>query len=193
MVKSKVVVLVDSVEDAVKFYTEKLSFDLMDLALADGDSVMLASAVMRKGKFGITFRQPHVEELAAFSFIKRCANRCVYVTVDIKRDIERFFERCVKKGVKVTKTLSLFTSGAQGFIIRDPFGIELTFIQDTELTIIPAREVSLCGFTVDHDALFDSNYHDRLAQDAIDRLRTIGIVRRAAKKLIKTKLKELAA
>ncbi len=191
MMKSKVTVIVESVEDAVKFYTEKLAFDLINVEVTNQDPALLASATFRKGKFFVTFRRPRVEEFAAFSFIKRCASRCISVSVDLKRDVERFFKRCLKKNIKVIKELSPNMLGLQEFVIRDPFGLEITFVEKPEVAIIPARPTSLCGITINpQDMCNDEQYCSQKCNQIIEHLRELGIVRRAAKKLVKSKLKE---
>lgn len=193
MVKSKFIVIVESVEDAVKFYTEKLAFDLVDVATCEQDPTLLASASLRKSKLCISFRRPYIEEFAAFSFIKRCACRCISISVDLKRDIERFFNRCIKKNVKIIRPLSPYELGGHVFVVRDPFGIELTFIQRKELRLIPAQATTLCGINIDqHNIINDDTYSNQISDEIIEHLRGFGIVRRAAKKLVKTKMKELS-
>lgn len=193
--KSKLVVIVESVEDAIKFYTEKLSFDLLDVEIEQNKPSILLAATLKKGKFLITFRRPVVEEFAAFSFIKRCADRCISVSVELKRDIDRFFQRCIKKNVKVIRELNEKGCGSREFVIRDPFGLEVAFTQAKEPMIIPAREAQLCGFAFDHTSLAceGSRYCDEMSALIVEHLRSFGIVRRAAKKLVKTRIKELQA
>ena len=95
MIKSsELLVVVDSVEEAVKFYTEKMAFDLVDAQVSPENSNLLIAAHVRKGKCHIIFRAPQVEELADFSFIKRCASRCAGLYVEVKKGLDRCFERC---------------------------------------------------------------------------------------------------
>ena len=192
--KSKLVVIVESVEEAVRFYTEKLSFDLLDIQVEKNETTVLTWATLKKGKFVITFRRPCVEEFAAFSFIKRCADRCVTFSVDLKRDIDRFFQRCVKKNVKIIRELQENSLEHREFVIRDPFGLEIAFLQLKEQLIIPARETQLCSFFFcDQAQSLQEHMHDEAAAEAIEQLRSFGIIRRAAKKLVKARIKELHA
>ena len=83
MMKSgELVVVVESVRDAVKFYTEKLSFDVVLLETQEerGEHAIVA-ARLRKGKCFIHFRTATIDELAEFSVIKRCSSRCVLLQV----------------------------------------------------------------------------------------------------------------
>ena len=50
MKSSDLVLIVDSVEEAIKFYTEKLAFDLVEAQLNKEGSQSLVSAHLRKGK-----------------------------------------------------------------------------------------------------------------------------------------------
>ena len=128
MKSSELVIIVDSVEDAVKFYTEKLAFDVVELEVStDSGEPLLVAACLRKGKSFIRFRLPSVEELAEFSFIKRCASRCVGFSIPFKKGIERYFARCVKKGVKISQELCATSEAGmiQSFVMRDPFGTKI--------------------------------------------------------------------
>lgn len=188
MVKSsKVVLIVDSVEEAVKFYTEKLSFDLIDLEENKSGDNTLVSAHLRKDKCVISFRVPHVEELAEFSFIKRCASRCVGVAIFMKKGIDKYYERCSKKGLKIVSELKP-VNGVREFSLKDPYGVKLIF------TELEAEEKAKS--TIDIAGLFLSkNDVQRDLNAAVDqivaRLKPFGILRRTAKKLAKVKLKPL--
>jgi catechol 2,3-dioxygenase-like lactoylglutathione lyase family enzyme len=188
MVKSsKVVFIVDSVEEAVKFYTEKLSFDLIDLEEDKGGGNTLVSAHLRKDKCIVSFRAPQVEELAEFSFIKRCASRCVGVAVFMKKGIDKYYQRCSKKGLKIVSELKPI-NGCKEFSLRDPFGIKLIFIEPPA-EVKTQQAVSVAGLSVSRaDVQRDI---DATVDQIVARLKPFGILRRTAKKLAKIKLKPL--
>jgi hypothetical protein len=77
MMKScKPLFVVDSVENAVKFYSEKLGFDIVELAAKKEDGrCILEYAQLKKGKAFMGFRVPTTGELAEMSMIKHCAGR----------------------------------------------------------------------------------------------------------------------
>ena len=176
MMKScKTVIMVDSVEKAVKFYTEKLAFDLDELLFTDEGEKIISYAQVRKGKCFIMFKTPSVEELAEFSFIKRCTNRCVGMYIEMKKGLDKYFEKCNKKGVQVIHSIRQQPWGAKTFCIKDPFGLTLCFAQPTE------------GFIPEF-----KDFHGLSSQDLdemVKYLKTFGILRRAAKKYAKNWLK----
>lgn len=185
MKSSRIVLIVDSVEDAVKFYAEKLSFDLIDLEESkDGDNSLI-SAHLRKDKCFVSFRVPRIEELAEFSFIKRCASRCVGVTIFMKKGIEKYYQRCVKKNLKIVHELK---AGEKEFSLRDPFGIKLVFTEvESESKVastvnVAGISITRAGLQADQDGTFDQ---------IVARLKQFGILRRTAKKFAKVKLKPL--
>ena len=104
---SKVSLIVDSVEEAVKFYTEKLGFDVTCLTVKNEAERSLSFTELKKGKFHIMFRVPNVEEYAEFSFIKRCVSRCVGSYVMIKKGLDKYYNRC-KKVFCYTKDTACF-------------------------------------------------------------------------------------
>src|SRR5260221_12819284 len=117
MMKSgELLVIVDSVEEAIKFYTEKLAFDIARVEASRDVVNTLHSAHLRKGKCGLIFRTPLVEELAEFSFIKRCGSRCIGFNVEMKKGIDKYFQRCQKKGLKTTELKD--HDGLQQFTLR---------------------------------------------------------------------------
>src|SRR3954462_9740391 len=93
--------VVDSVEKAIKFYTEKLGFDVSHLELEQDARQTLSFAQVHKGKLAVQFRIPAVEELAEFSLIKRCGTRGAGVYVQMKKGLTKYFERCKRKGITV--------------------------------------------------------------------------------------------
>lgn len=186
MKSSELLIIVDSVEEAVKFYTEKLAFDIVDLQLSKESPGTLQTAHVRKGKCFVSFRTPLVEELAEFSFIKRCASRCVGLYVEMKKGVEKYFDRCQKKGLKVVSDLKGMPDGSKNFAIRDPFGIKLVFNQVPEKGQVRVAP-DLLGMHVDRQ-----KKESVLMGDMIDHLKKFGVLRRSAKKYSKLKLKQIA-
>lgn len=183
------VVVVDIVEEAVKFYTEKLGFDIVDLFADKEGAVRLRFACLRKGKCFIKFRTPLVEELADFSFIKRCASRCVSVQAEMKKGLDKYFVRCQKKGVKVVSEPENCTEmGMRFFSVRDPFGVTLVFTQTLEEASKMTGEVDFCGMVVTKSQAKESQTIDRV----VLHLKGFGILRRSAKKFAKLKIKEIS-
>ncbi len=186
MIKSsKTVVLVDSVETAVKFYTEKLAFDVVDLEInKEENEHALAYALLRKGKCYILFKIPRIEELAEFSFIKRCASRCVGIFSEIKKGLDKYFAKCAKKGVTVINEPEDCTeSGFRMFSIKDPFGLKLTFAEP--LPDFKEEYKDFAGLEI-HKAGKEDTV---LIEEMVKHLKTFGILRRASKKFAKLWLK----
>ena len=187
MKSSELVIIVDSVEEAVKFYTEKLAFDLVDAQASKENRNSLLSAHIRKGKCFITFRTPYVEELAEFSFIKRCASRCIGLYIEMKKGLDRYFARCRKKGLNVLSEPKDTPDGYRNFTIRDPFGIKLIFAQPREGVVIKPN-ADFVGMNINlHSGAKEAD----LIADMIYHLKGMGILRRAGKKFAKLKIKQL--
>ena len=187
MIKSsELVIVVDSVEEAVKFYTEKLAFDLIDAQASKENQYTLLSAHIRRGKCYITFRTPYVEELAEFSFIKRCASRCIGLYIEMKKGIDTYFERCQKKDIRVLSEPKNTPDGYRSFSLRDPFGNKLTFAQMREQSTLITNNDFL-GMSID---LSKNNRQSELVMPMVEHLRKFGILRRASKKFAKLKLKQ---
>lgn len=188
----KVVVVVDSVEEAVKFYTEKLAFDLVNIEVSqDAGRQVLVAAHLRKGKSFIAFRVPSIEELAEFSFIKRCASRCVSLVVDIKRGLAKYYQRCQKKGLKIVQDLVSTSSGEKEFSLRDPFGVKLTFVEPLDKKV-PMSKLDFIGLSIKKsDVSSKSTEQTKLVDQLAAQLKVFGISRRSGKKFAKLKLKEL--
>jgi uncharacterized glyoxalase superfamily protein PhnB len=192
MKSSELVLIVETVEEGVKFYTEKLGFDIVDLQESSENGRHLIFARLHKGKCSIILRAPLVEELAAFSFIKRCVNRCTGVYFEMKKGLEKYYQRCVKKGVKVVGELKKTEFGNMAFVIRDPFGVTITFAEPCAK--VNPQAFDIFGITIDKNALKSKNvvYAKATTDQLIGTLKEFGILRRASKKFAKAKLKELA-
>ncbi|KKQ11517.1 MAG: VOC family protein [Candidatus Babeliales bacterium] len=192
MKSSELVLIVETVEEGVKFYTEKLGFDIVDLQESSENGRHLIFARLHKGKCSIILRAPLIEELAAFSFIKRCVNRCTGIYVEMKKGLEKYYQRCIKKGVKVVGELKKSEFGNMEFSIRDPFGATLIFAEP--LAKDSHQSFDVFGITVDKNALKSKNsaYIKATSDQLISTLKEFGILRRASKKFAKSKLKELS-
>lgn len=190
MMKScETVVVVDSVEEAVKFYTEKLGFDIVDLMVNEEGGQHLGLARLRKGKCFIKFRVPLVEEFAEFSFIKRCASRCVCVYSEMKKGLDKYYARCQKKGVKIACDLKDCNEmGHRMFVVKDPFGIKLVFAEAGDDKALLKGEKNFVGMTVKPAQAKETQTQEQM----INHLKNFGILRRSAKKFAKLKAKEIA-
>jgi uncharacterized glyoxalase superfamily protein PhnB len=178
MKAGELVIIVESVNQAVKFYTEKLGFDINE-ALISSQPEELSFARLKKGKCIIVFKQPDVAELAEFSFIKRCVSRCVKLHVELKTGIEKLYERCQKKKLNIAKALQVNAHGEQYFTVKDPFGVKLEFVQTLEY--VPATTKSFLGIKVTDKDIGD----EALVENVVEHLKQFGVLRRAAKKYAK--------
>lgn len=190
MKAAKTVIVVDSVEKAIKFYTEKLGFDLIDASVDKESDQLLNYAELKKGKCHLLVRLPSVEELAEFSMIKRCTGRGVGVLVELKKGIEVYFARCVKKGLAIVSELRDEPSmgGVKAFSLKDPFGMRFTVIQPNASS--KRNYANFCG----HKLATGANgkfVADNAAQEAmIQWLKGFGVLRRVSKKFSKLWLKQ---
>lgn len=191
MKSGELVLIIDSVEEGVKFYTEKLGFDLTDLKEGSEGEKHLVYAHLRKGKCGISLRTPCVEELAAFSFIKRCANRCTGFFIEMKKGIEKYYQKCIKKDLKVAVELKSTVWGYKIFSIRDPFGTILTFGEPIKQSGTPPLKFEEFGMNIDREMVKAKKNADINAQieKSVGYLKQFGISRRASKKFAKLKVK----
>ncbi|KKQ33377.1 MAG: hypothetical protein US49_C0001G0057 [candidate division TM6 bacterium GW2011_GWF2_37_49] len=191
MKSGELVLIIDSVEEGVKFYTEKLGFDLSSLKEGMEGEKHLVYAHLRKGKCGISLRTPQVEELAAFSFIKRCANRCTGFFVEMKKGIEKYYQKCLKKDLKIATELKTTDWGYKTFSIRDPFGTIISFGEPIKQSTAPLFKLEKFGMIIDREMINAKNTTDINAQieNSVGYLKQFGISRRAGKKFAKLKVK----
>jgi uncharacterized glyoxalase superfamily protein PhnB len=184
--------VVESVEKAVKFYTEKLGFDILDLVSKNlEEKQVIIQATMKKGKCIIVFRRPKVGEMAEMSMIKHCVGRGAGILVEIKKDLEVFFDKIGKKNVSIGDELKRDPEqGIEFFSIKDPFGLKVVFYRQTSLpgTISP-QTGNFCGIKSFSEDL-KAGQKDSIALDIIATLKTFGILKRASKKFAKLWLKE---
>lgn len=184
MVKTGItVVLVESVVQAIKFYTEKLGFDIGSLRESFQGDPRVVHAELRRGKCSIIFREPTIEESAEFSQIKHCLGRGTGILIELKTDIEKFFERCKSKEVKVLKPLTQQETGEQCFVLKDPFGVRIIVSQSK-----PGFEASSAEITykISQGVVSCEN---SFIEKLVEHLRYLGVARRAAKKYGKRWLK----
>ena len=187
MMKSGTTVLIiDSVDKALKFYTEKLAFDIVKLMTEKNDlgEDVIGYAHLRKGKYFLMLRTPHVEELAEFSFIKRCSSRCVEIFAEMKKGIEKYYDKCSKKGVSIVNPLTSEPWGYKTFSIRDPYGLKITFAQKLDNYQKP---VTFLNSAINKSNISANN--EELLEKMIKHLKEFGILRRAAKKYSKLWIK----
>lgn len=188
MKSSELLLIVDSVEEAVKFYTEKLGFDIVHLEVQKDNANLLQAAHIRKGKCFIRFRAPYIEELAEFSFIKRCVSRCVGLHIEIKKGLDKYIARCQKKGLKIATEPSSYDT-SKSYSLRDPFGLKVIFSEPIDLKN-KKPSLEFVGMHIsEQDASGRGRKESELSNEMIDHLRVFGILRRAAKKYAKHKLK----
>ena len=188
----KVLLIVDSVEVATKFYTEKMGFDISALSIHENKEKRekeLKYVLLNKGKFFISFRLPNVEELADFSFIKRCSSRCTGVFVEMKKGLEKYFQRCKKRSITILQEPQDTSWGYRTFSIKDPFGFQLTIAQPIENFVPSDKE--FCGQPIKTmDQSGQSKKEAVLVDEMSKYLKTFGILRRAAKKYSKSWIKK---
>jgi uncharacterized glyoxalase superfamily protein PhnB len=190
MMKSgKPVFVVEAVEDAVKFYSEKLGFDIVELsAKKDDGRCFVDYALLKKGKCFIGFRSPMMGELAEMSMIKHCAGRGAGIYVEMKKGFEKYLERCTKKGVTITDQPKKQPWGDVTFSIKDPFGFRVTFAQKIYEDQPPVNE--FCGMGPVNKPQ-DTTQEAKVLEDMIGWLKGFGFLRRVAKKYSKLWLKRM--
>ncbi len=190
MKPGELVVVVESVREAVKFYTEKLSFDLIYLETqTDHGEYTMTSARVRKGKCSLMFRVPAVDELAEFSVVKRCASRCITVRIEIKKGLEKYFTKCRKKQLNISGDIKEATDRSSlSFTVRDPFGVRLYFMQQTG----PARHAvpgDFLGVPFKKAELAQTAAQNSFMEEMVSKLKKLGVLRRAGKKYARQWLK----
>lgn len=190
MKAGELIVMVDSVEEAVKFYTERLAFDITCLKVDPENAQRLGCAYLKKGKCFIGFRKPTVQELTEFTFIKRCSSRCITLQVEMKKGIDKYFGKCKKKDITVTQDLRETAPGVRSFSIMDPFGVKLTFKEVSEKKQLV--NLNVVGILLDQAQLNNRTTAEKSYLEVIaTQLKKFGILRRASKKFAKAKIKEL--
>ena len=185
MKSGKPVFVVDSVDKAVKFYSEKLGFDIVELSSQqENGSRFINYAQFKKGKCFISFRVPLVGELAEMSMIKHCPGRGAGVYIEMKKGLEKYLERCKKKGLTIVDQPKKQPWGDVTFSVKDPFGLRLTFAQPIEGEV-DFDKMDFCGMKVAQKPVGEQ------IEDMIGWLKGFGILRRVAKKYAKLWLKKV--
>ncbi|MCB9492700.1 MAG: VOC family protein [Epsilonproteobacteria bacterium] len=187
----ELVVVVECVEQALRFYTDKLAFDVVDIDIkqSEYEKAHVVSARLKKGKCFVTFKSPSVEELAEFSFIKRCAGRCISITIEIRTGLGKYFDRCCKRDIKVIRELE-HDDEMSSFTIKDPFGLKVTFFQPREVS--KQQSVVFLGGVYSRDDLrLSTEQENRLHEQIVDRIKPFGLLRRTARKFVKKKFKQM--
>jgi hypothetical protein len=169
------VIIADSVENMVNFYTEKLFFDLTDIFVDSDNGVrFLKFARIKKGKCLIVIRKPRVEELVEFSFIKRCSGRSTGFLIELsEKEFNSFLNRYKRKKISL-----VFEEGEPSFFIKDPSGIKIVFAKRIEKVLKNYRQV----FNVDHYKEGDEQLKKDCFSIVASDLKNFGISRRVAKK-----------
>ncbi len=176
---SKTVVLVESVEKAVKFYTEKLAFDLAEILIDDTAGHYVRRAEVRKGRCHIVFRTPEVEELAEFGMVKHCVGRGVAVRVELNKGLDKYHDRCRKKGVPVVGPLRLDMTGVRSFTVKDPFGMRVIFAEEQT-----DKAKGACGLPWQKGMK-----HEAQMETLVDFLRGLGFLKRVSQKFVRSCIK----
>jgi uncharacterized glyoxalase superfamily protein PhnB len=183
MMKSGVpIFIVDSVEDAIKFYSDKLAFDLVEIMPAKGNQLLIY-AHLRKGKCQLMLRAPKTEELVEFSQIKYCMSRGAGMYVEMKKGLQKYYQRCKSKGVQIISEPADMPWGQRTFTIKDPFGFKVTFGEPIEGFNYTSKE--FLGMAIDH-----AKGEDATVEKMVNQLRSFGLSRRSSKKFSKLWLKE---
>jgi len=188
MIKSgKPLLIVDSVDKAVKFYTEKLSFDLIDFSTKkENGGEIMNHALLRKGRCFVMFRNPSVGELADMSMMKHCSNRGAGIFIELKKDIEKYIDRFVKRGVNVVDQPKKNEYGVISFTIKDSFGFKITFVQAPSDSALLSKEFGSMGHMEKPITLDDEKSK---IDSMISYLKDFGLQRRVAKKYSRLWLK----
>jgi len=182
--------VVDSVEEAVKFYTEKLGFDIFELSAKREDGRCFVDyAQLKKGKCFIGFRRPSLGELAEMSMVKHCAGRGAGVYVQMKKGLDKYLQRCAKKGVNIVEQPKKQPWGEVTFSVKDPFGFKLTFAQPLEVgEWEPSSE--FCGMGPIEKPQSEEQ-EAKTMEDMVTWLKGFGFLRRVAKKFSRLWLKTM--
>ncbi len=190
MIKSgKPILVVESVEKCLKFYTEKLGFDLVHLYVEKAESQYVSLAEVKKGKCFIVFRTPFIEELAEFSMMKRLNFRGTGIVMDFKKGIDQYHEKCKKKGINIINEIKDHEWGVRSFVIRDPFGFKIVVEQEIS-GFKPKQRESFAGMTIPLDVSGKPSNATATIEDMIRWIRGFGLLRRVGKKYSKLWLKK---
>lgn len=186
---AKFCIVVDSVEKALAFYTEKLLFSITSIKTKSDGGTHIIGADLRRGKCLLQIRQPMIDELAEFSMIRRCSGRAVGIVFEVAKNIEKFFSTCQKKKINVISNICSSNEGDKAFQARDPFGIKLIFMQKSTQKRFEGKK-SFCGLDLNNRVISIKKDSD-IPEDLVQHLKDMGISRRVAKKYVKFWAKNL--
>jgi uncharacterized glyoxalase superfamily protein PhnB len=184
------VFVVDSVETAAKFYSEKLGFDIVELLADKGDGGRVLDYVsLKKNKCFIGFRRPMTTELADMSMVKHCTGRGSGVYIEMKKGFDKYFERCNKKKVPIIEQPKKQPWGHVTFSVKDPFGFKIVFAQE-----LPTGEWkptnNFCGMGPVNKPQ-SAEQEAALVEKMAAWLKGFGLLRRVSKKYSKLWLKNM--
>lgn len=191
----KTLLVVESVEKAIKFYTERLGFSLTDVTIQRDGDCYISSADVKKGNVILVLKAPAIEELAEFGMVKRCSGRSTGVFVELNRGLEKYYARCKKKGVPVVSELHKNAQGNYTFTARDPFGLRLVFVEKLVGTLtVDAGLFAPCNVQIPREKLLSVDPKDKIAIDPfVDALKDLGLLRRVSQKFVRGWLKQIRA
>ena len=191
----KTLVVVESVEKAIKFYTERLGFALHDVVIQRDGELFISSADVKKGNVIVNLRAPAIEELAEFGMVKRCSGRSSGVFVELNKGIAKYFQRCKKKGVPVVTDLNKNNLGQLWFAARDPFGLKLIFIEKLVGTAaVDPAIFNVAGLGLSKERVMGIDQKNKGAiEPMVDVLKDLGLLRRVSQKFVRTWVKQVKA
>jgi uncharacterized glyoxalase superfamily protein PhnB len=191
----KTLVVVESVEKAIKFYTERLGFALHDVVIQRDGELFISSADVKKGNVIVNLRAPAIEELAEFGMVKRCSGRSSGVFVELNKGISKYFQRCKKKGVPVITELHKNHLGQLWFAARDPFGLKLIFVEKLVGTAaVDPTIFNVAGLGLSRERVVAIDQKNKGAiEPMVDVLKDLGLLRRVSQKFVRTWVKQVKA
>jgi len=189
----KTLLVVESVEKAIKFYTERLGFSLTDVIIKRDGDLYISSADVKKGNVILVLKAPAIEELAEFGMVKRCSGRSAGVVVELNRGLEKYYARCKKKSVPIVSELTKNAMGNLCFTARDPFGLKIVFVEKlTGTSSVDSEVFAPCRLNISKEQLFSLNPKDKIAIDPmVDALKDLGLLRRVSQKFVRGWLKQV--
>ena len=190
---SKTLLVVESVEKAVKFYTEKMGFSLEDAEIKNESECYLSLASVRKGNAILVLKAPSIEELAEFGMIKRCVGRSTGMVIELNRGLEKYYTRCRKKGIPIAVELRKNQLGQPTFTVRDPFGLRLIFVEKrTGVVTSDLHLFAPCGVDMTQEKIvaLDSKNRDSI-EPMVECLRQLGLLKRVSQKFVRSWVRDL--
>ncbi|MBM3894084.1 VOC family protein [Candidatus Dependentiae bacterium] len=189
----KTLVVVESVEKAIKFYTERLGFALHDVVIQRDGELFISSADVKKGNVIVNLRAPAIEELAEFGMVKRCSGRSAGLFVEMNKGVSKYFQRCKKKGVPVITDLNKNHLGQLWFAARDPFGLKLIFIEKLVGSVAVDPSVfNAAGLGLSRERILSIDQRNKSSiEPMVDVLKDLGLLKRISQKFVRTWVKQV--